>query len=698
MTAGGSAELEAERQLALASAHEAEALAARERAENFMAASKSERRTVQALAPLVAHGYHLIPDRQWPGSRRAQVDLVVVGPSGVHIVDSKAWHEVTIAAGHIYRGQADVTDEFDGLAELAWKTEAALAEVGLAPGEVCAVAVFTGKKGISESVNTVELVGDADIARHIARRGQRLTPAMVEKVLKAVLDFFPHVSSPAPVTLTIPEPVLESRPVELDIAELPSADEIQAQLLEALLAPPIEEWMAFLHPDQAKLVRRSFSGPARIRGAAGTGKTVVGLHRAAYLARSRPGKVLVTTYVRTLPVVLGNLLKRMAPEVADRVEFVGVHSLAKRILDERGVMVRLDGRKATELFNAAWAEAASRLSPIEPERDYWKEEVESVIKGRGFTRFEQYADCARVGRRRPLGIDQRRAAWDLFVDYETRLRAARVHDFADLVLLAEQQLARKPLEGYSAVVVDEAQDLSCAMVRMLWSIGGDGTDAFTLIGDGQQTIYPGGYTLAEAGLSVAGRGVILDTNYRNTAEILEAAATIVASDQYTDIEDAAVLRYEASRPVARHGKRPIRATFATRAEHDSALVSHVRAVISSIDTGLGDVGVLCTNNGDAKRAAILLERAGIPTVDLLDYNGVPVEKVKVGTIQRAKGLEFKQVLLPWTDASLLAPRTSADADAASRDEKAERERRVLYVGMTRARDGLWVGSVAVPSR
>src|SRR5690606_30240424 len=125
-------------------------------------------------------------------------------------------------------------------------------------------------------------------------------------------------------------------------------------------------------------------------------------------------------------------------------------------LDERGVMVRLDGRKATELFNAAWAEAASRLSPIDPERDYWKEEVESVIKGRGFTRFEQYADCARVGRRRPLGIDQRRAVWELYQDYEKLLRASGTHDFADLVLLAEKELAREPLAGYSAVVVDEA--------------------------------------------------------------------------------------------------------------------------------------------------------------------------------------------------------------------------------------------------
>lgn len=691
MTAGGSAGLEAERQLALASAHEAEALAARERAENFMAASRSERRTMQALAPLVTHGYHLIADRQWPGSRRAQVDLVVVGPSGVFIVDSKYWAEVTIAAGHIYRGQADVTDEFDGLAELAWKTEAVLAEVGLAPGEVHAVAVFTGKKGVNGVVNTVELVGDADIARHIARRNGRLTPAMVEKVLKAVLDFFPHVSAPAPLALTIPEPVLESTPVELDIAELPSADEVQAELLEAMLAPPIEEWMAFLHPDQAKLVRRSFNGPSRIRGAAGTGKTVVGLHRAAYLARSRPGKVLVTTFVGTLPTVLGSLLKRMAPEVADRVEFIGVHALAKRILDDRGVRHKLNGHKATELFNAAWVRAAPHLSPIEPQRAYWREEVESVIKGRGFTRFEQYADCARVGRRRPLGVDQRRAVWELFTDYEARLRAARIHDYADRILLAEQELARKPLEGYSAVVVDEAQDLSCAMVRMLWSIGGDGPDAFTLIGDGQQTIYPGGYTLAEAGLSVAGRGVILDINYRNTAEILEAAATVVASDAYTDIEDAAELRFEASRPVERRGPRPTRAVFATRAQHDAALVAHVRAVTAANGASLGDVGVLCTTNGDVTRVVRLLEKAGIHTVELKGYDGRPTDRVKVGTIQRAKGLEFKQVLLPWTDARLLAP----GAPGAERSEKEERDRRVLYVGMTRARDGLWVGSVSM---
>lgn len=693
MSAGESARLEAERKLALSAAHTAAARAAEADAARWMAAHVTEKRTAEALAPLTAHGYHLLTDRQWPGSRRAQVDLVVVGPSGVHIVDTKAWVDVQIAAGRVFRGQADVTDEFEKLASLALDTEAALAEIGLAPGEVRAVVAFAGKKGIRGEVGTVELAGDADVVRHVLKRGQRLTAAQVNAVLRVLTDFFPVVGAPAPINATLPEPILESRPAALDIPDLPSADEVQAMHLESMLAPPIEEWMAFLHPDQARLVRRSFGGPARIRGAAGTGKTVVGLHRAAYLARTRPGKVLVTTYVRTLPTVLKSLITRLAPEVADRIEFVGAHQLARRILDERGIDVRLNRRAASDAFFAAWRESRGDLPRLESNPYYWQEEIESVIKGRGFTSFEQYADCARIGRKRRLTIDQRREVWELYRTYEKRLRDARLNDYADLVLLAEREVQRKPLEGYSAVIVDEAQDLSCAMVRMLWSIAGDGPDTFTLIGDGQQTIYPGGYTLAEVGISLAGRGVVLDTNYRNTAEILEAAGRIVADDQYTDIEDAASLGYQPG-GVSRHGAAPVFVRFATRREHDAALVERIREVTRAIDTGLGDIGVLCSTNEHVRNVMRLLSSSDMPSVDLLDYDGKPAEAVKVGTVKRAKGLEFKQVLLPETPPKLLAPSTvRAPEGAESLLEREERERRELYVGMTRARDGLWVGSI-----
>lgn len=692
MSAGGSAWAEANRQLALADAHTREAAASRTKAANYFAAADSEKRIAKVLAPLAAAGYHFLPDRQWPGSRRAQVDMVMVGPGGLFIIDTKAWADAYVAAGRVFRDQADVTEEFDALADLAWKTEAALADIGLAPGEVRPIVVFAGRKGMKTSVGTVEILGEGDLVAHIARRGQRMSAASVERVLAASLAYFPMVGSPAPVDVSLPEPVIDLEP-EPDIAHLPSDEDVDAAILEGLMAPPIEDWMAFLHPDQVKLVRRSFNGPSRIRGAAGTGKTVVGLHRAAYLARSRPdARVLVTTYVRTLPDVLGNLLARMAPEVSDRVEFSGVHAFARRVLDERGIDVNVNAKAADQAFADAWVAASAPLKPIDANPRYWKEELDHVIKGRGLTTFEQYADCARTGRRRGLTFEQRHTVWELYRVYETLLRKRGVHDFADLILLAEAALREKPVEGYTAIVVDEAQDLSCAMIRMLVSIAGEGADAFTLIGDGQQTIYPGGYTLSEAGLSVAGRGVVMDINYRNTAEILMVAAKVVSGSTYIDIEGTtAAASVIAS---ARHGEQPIFERAPTRPAHDARMIQRIRTATQSVAVGWGDIGVLCSTNHHVAQAARLLRAAGIPVIELTDYDGRVTDAVKVGTIKRAKGLEFKRVFLPWVDERLMR----VPADAADRSdselERNDRDRRELFVGITRARDAVWIGSVA----
>src|SRR5690606_10866401 len=155
----------------------------------------------------------------------------------------------------------------------------------------------------------VHVVGERDALRHVSSHGQRLTPAQVDLVLPRALAFFPQVGAERPVTPAVPEPVVPAEPEQSEDALL-TREEVEDALVAGILAEPVEEWMALLHPAQAKLVRRTFNGPSRIRGAAGTGKTVVGLHRAAYLARSRPGRVLVTTFVRTLPNVLRELLTR----------------------------------------------------------------------------------------------------------------------------------------------------------------------------------------------------------------------------------------------------------------------------------------------------------------------------------------------------------------------------------------------------
>jgi superfamily I DNA/RNA helicase len=390
--------------------------------------------------------------------------------------------------------------------------------------------------------------------------------------------------------------------------------------------------------------------------------------------------------------VLRSLLERLAPDMVGRVDFVNVHAFASQLLKERGIAFRIDGLEAQRAFADAWnvIGASSPLRAPRFTRRYWEEEIAHVIKGRGLTHFDEYADLARVGRRHALPVEVRQAVRDLYESYSTNLRERRVCDFEDVVLLARDAVRDQPLDRYDAVIVDEAQDLSCAMVSLLHALVGDRPDGLTLIGDGQQTIYPGGYTLGEVGISLAGRGVVLDVNHRNTAEILDFAKQMVADDQFVDIEgvDGAGDTVSA---VTRSGPAPGVHRFADRAAHDAALLARVDEVLRLVGTGRGDVGILTATNPQADKVAAVLNAAGVPTVSLKHYAGKSSDMVRVGTIKRAKGLEFKQVLLPHVPAKLLAD--APDTGSVAARERRELDRRELYVGMTRARDGLWVGAL-----
>ncbi|WP_206556280.1 3'-5' exonuclease [Curtobacterium luteum] len=689
--AGTSAGAEARRLRGRADEHRRQADEDEQQAGRYEIAERTEAETARVLAPLAGIGYHLLADRRWPGSMHAQVDMIVVGSAGVFIVDTKAWREVSVHGDRIHRGQEDVTADVARLADLVYGAEAALAEIGLPPGEVHAVVALADQRRMHARVASVDVIGVHDLRGHITKRNARLSPVRVDQVLAAVMAHFPVIDgaqSPEQ-QLTVPEPVLPrqdlSQPALIDDAELAE------QLLDGVLEAPIEEWMAFLDPSQAKLVRRNFNGPARIRGAAGTGKTVVGIHRAAYLARASTGRVLFATYIGTLPKVLASLFERHAPELVDRVDFVGVHQFATRLLKQRGIRFHVDEREARLAFDDAW-NAIGASSPLRASRftrRYWEDEITHVIKGRGLTRFEQYADLARVGRKHGLPVEVRQAVWDLHAAYDRGLRKRGLTDWEDVVLLARDALRERPLAGYDAVIVDEAQDLSCAMVSLLHSLVGDRPDGLTLIGDGQQTIYPGGYTLGEVGISLAGRGVVLDVNHRNTAEILDFAKQMVAADSFTDIEGLNGAG-DAVSAVTRNGPAPVVHRAAGRADHDGAMLARLTEVLRLVGTSHGDVGILTATNQQAHDVMTVLRAAGMPCVSLKDYGGKPADAVKVGTVKRAKGLEFKQVLLAHVRRRLLAdaPASMSEADR----ERRELERRELYVGMTRARDGLWVGA------
>lgn len=691
MVAGGSAAALARDAERAANAISQVLVALNRDARKFGIAARSEQQLDAALRSIESSGYTILADRKWPGGTRSQVDFVVVGPAGVFIVDAKDWRGVTIQHQRVYQGQDDVTDRFDNLKRLADECQRDLSDIGLPPGEIHALAVFTNRNDLRATINGVEILSLPDAARFITRRHDRLDAAHVSIVLGAVERHFPPYAM-SELALGPDSPPVSESDTESDDAALFSPDEVNDIVVHGMLREPIESWMSFLHPEQARLIRKSFSGPSRIRGAAGTGKTVVGLHRAAHLARTLPGKVLVTTYVKTLPAVLSSLMRRMAPEIADRVEFMSVHAFAQLTLRRAGIRSLLDPDSAEQAWSHAWRSAGSNstLGRVDPNPGYWKDEVRNVIKGRALVSLEEYQTCSRAGRTRRLTAERRAEVWNLFEAYGAELERRGAWDYEDVINNAAALVPGVHAATYSAVIVDEAQDLSCSMVRLLYSLVGNAPDAFNLIGDGQQSIYPGGYTLSELGISIAGRGVVLSRNYRNTAEIASFASTIVAGGTFIDIEGG-----RESSDVAeftRHGRRPQVIQFPSPVEHDARLIDHVRELLADDATSAGDIGVLALYRRQVDSLIRSLNKAGIPTVNLEDYAGAHTDAVRVGTVKRAKGLEFKQVLVAQAPKLLLTSATAGDADPSSdADDKDDLVRRELYVAMTRARDGLWVG-------
>jgi UvrD-like helicase family protein/nuclease-like protein len=689
MTAGASARHEAQRSLLEAGQYERLAEEARQQAARYEVASRSEAIVGQRLRALEELGWTVLADRRWAGSKRANVDFLLVGAGGVIVVDVKAWRALEVRQGSLFCEDDCRDDEAAKLLSLVDRVQDALTELGVTPAAIHPVMVFYGQR-LDERAQRVALVGDENIATWVTRRGHRLAEDQVREVTAALATDFPayQIDVREPVTVA---PIRTVMPASLEDDSLFDVHELVEAILERHLSAPVEEWMTVLHPDQVRLAHTSWSGPARVRGPAGTGKTVVGLHRAVHLAERTDRQVLVVTFVRTLPVVLAQLCRRLAPHSTERIDFLGLHQLARMILDRAGVRVRVDGRQADEAFNAAWAIAGrdSALARLTDRPSYWQEELDHVIKGRGLTDFSEYAELLRTGRRTPMRAEHRVAAWELYVEYERQLLERGVRDFNDLLILARDLIREQPsLVDYGSVIVDEVQDLCLVGLELLHAIGGDGPDGLLLIGDGQQNVYPGGFRLAEAGISVAGRANVLRVNYRNTAEILDTASMLVASDDFDDL-DGEVQHGRRETTTSRHGPPPLIVRSPSRKRIDDALIAQVEATYDRLGVPLGDMAVLARTRREVGRMCRVLTRAGLPWVDLLDYDGTTVDRLKVGTFKRAKGLEFKYVLLPQLSAGPGEP-WPGESEAAYQ-ERAERNRRELFVGMTRARDGLWLG-------
>lgn len=489
-----------------------------------------------------------------------------------------------------------------------------------------------------------------------------------------------------------------------------------------IAAAPIEDWMIFLHPDQRAFVDRRFEGPARVRGSAGTGKTVVGLHRAAALVRrfeqeaaddnESPLPVLFTTFIRSLPPVFEQLYARLpSTRPGDAIEFLNVDRLAHRICREAGDTPVIDGKRVDSAFAAAYRTVVSADSPLATAgvtRDYLRDEITQVIKGRGIRDLDEYLAIERTGRRTPFTETMRRQVWALKQVWDGRTSTEGVADFPDIVLRARDHAQTRLTPTYRAAVVDEAQDLTLVgldLIRALVNGPGspDRPDGLLIVGDGAQKIYAGGFTLRQAGVEVRGRTTVLRTNYRNTAEIIDAAMAVAGREQVEDLGDT-FTRGDADADAVRSGMKPV-LVGCTGLDDEARVVAQrivdlVGAGASGDGNGAvgyGDIAVAASTNHQVKAIRERLDSAGIPTIGLDRYDGQPVDKVKVGTHFRIKGLEFKVVFLPCLGDHDFPRRPAPGQPPEEIAEQRALAISRLFVAMTRARDGLFLLASGDPS-
>ena len=466
---------------------------------------------------------------------------------------------------------------------------------------------------------------------------------------------------------------------------------LDAEEIRRLAAAPIEDWMIFLHPEQRTLVDRQYSGPARVRGSAGTGKTVVALHRAAALARryakpdrTRP-KILFTTYIASLPPVFEHLYQRLPNHVPNAVRFVNIDKLAADICRQSGQAPRLDRNAATKAFNEAYNAIVLSGTPLRRNgftRGYLRVELERVLKGRDVQSLEDYLAMQRTGRRTPLSGEMREQVWRLGEEWDRHLGEAGIVAFPDVVRRARDLARRRTASAYRAAIVDESQDLTLVGLQLIRALvdgdGQDAADSLFIVGDSAQKIYAGGFTPAQAGVKVRGRSAVLRLNYRNTHEIMAAAMACTG---------------QAAGDGPEAGSSGVRPLLASAADFDGQVaraVEQIRKLRETSAVGFGDVGVFAPTNHLANDAEKAIQKAGLPCQSLRHIDGRPNDRIKVGTFHRAKGLEFKVVfLLDLSAGCFPQPRDRWQSQAEYEDEHALAIS-TLFVAMTRARDRLFI--------
>jgi mRNA-degrading endonuclease RelE of RelBE toxin-antitoxin system len=466
--------------------------------------------------------------------------------------------------------------------------------------------------------------------------------------------------------------------------------------LQRALDYPWEKWTVFLHPAQRQWVERDYSGPARVSGSAGTGKTIVALHRAVFLARANPdARVLLTTFSDTLANALQTKLRRLVsnePRLAERLEVHSIDAIGHRLF--KPYFGKSQTATRPELLEFL-KEAAGKVGDHKFSLAFLLTEWEQVVDAWQLETWEAYRDVMRLGRKTRLPERQRAVLWSIFDHVRARLASGNLITDAAMFSKLAAIVSESKNPPFDFAVVDEAQDISVAHLRFLAALGADRANSLFFAGDLGQRIFQQPFSWKALGVDIRGRARTLHVNYRTSHQIRMQADRLL-SPEVSDVDGNTEDRGNTISVF--NGPAPtIQVLDSVKAE--TAAVS--KWVMDLKKEGLvpHELGVFVRSAAELDRACAAVKGSGLPFKVLDEKVETASGHVSIGTMHLAKGLEFRAVIVMACDDEVipLQERIEIVADDADLEEVYNTERHLLYVACTRARDYLLVTSVAPAS-
>jgi superfamily I DNA/RNA helicase len=462
--------------------------------------------------------------------------------------------------------------------------------------------------------------------------------------------------------------------------------------LERALDFPWDKWTVFLHPEQRQWVERSYAGPARVSGSAGTGKTIVALHRAVFLTRANPdARVLLTTFSDILANALRTKLRRLIsnePRLAERLEVQSINAIGQRLygmhfgqanLAPREVIAELLGAAATQIGN-------QKFSP-----HFLLTEWQQVVDAWQLETWESYRDVLRLGRKTRLPEQQRVALWSMFARVRADLASGGMITVSEMFTKLAGAIASSKTPPFDFAVVDEAQDISVAHLRFLAALGAHRPDALFFAGDLGQRIFQQPFSWLALGVDLRGRCRNLRVNYRTSHQIRVPADRLLAPE----VSDADGNTEERGDTISVfNGPAPDVRTLNTQEDEVATVGEWISARVKEGVTP-HEFGVFVRSAAELDRARAAVKKSGLPFTILDENVETASGHVSIATMHLAKGLEFRAVVVMGCDDEVipLQERIESVGDDADLQEVYDTERHLLYVASTRARDHLLVTSV-----